>query len=253
MEMRVSAGVTRMRSHWSSRARWADGTRRYAWHLTFEDCVELHRTVAALQGAMRPAPQLNMGPVDWLHLTLADVGSTADVSLARARRHAAEVFGRSSTVGARALVFSQVTVVAEGVVLEASATPWLDELARLVGGTPDGPVWPHVSLAYSHGDGDPEAVLALLRTAGTVPPTVARPRLTLAEQRREARAYVWEVIAQGPQMRGRGPGALHRDLRRGCGWYKGWTPDEASPLAGGALPVRRTCHVRPCPLRRPIR
>jgi 2'-5' RNA ligase len=196
MEVSVAAGVTRMRTHWRSRAQWADGTRRYAWHLTFEDCVELHRTIAALQGAMRPAPQLDVVPVDWLHLTLTDVGSTADVSLARARRHAAEVLGRSSTVGTRALVFTRVMVVAEGVVLEASATPWLDELARLVGGTPDRPVWPHVSLAYSHGDGDPEAVLALLRTAETVPPTVTRSRLTLTEQRRETRAYVWEVVAQ---------------------------------------------------------
>lgn len=81
MEMSVAAGVTWMRTHWRSRPQWADGTRRYAWHLTFEDCVELHRTVAVLQGAMRPASQLDMVPHDWLHLTLADIGSTADVSL----------------------------------------------------------------------------------------------------------------------------------------------------------------------------
>jgi 2'-5' RNA ligase len=198
MGMSVSASVTRMRTHWRSRPQWADGARRYAWHLTFEDCVELHRTVAALQDAIRPASQLDMVPVDRLHLTLADVGSNADVSLVRARRHATEVFGRSSTVGARALVFTRVTVVAEGVVLEPSAAPWLDELARLVGETPDRPVWPHVSLAYSHANGDPEAVLALLRTAETVPPTVTRPRLTLTEQRRETRAYAWEVVFQRP-------------------------------------------------------
>ena len=197
MELSVAAGVTRMRTHWRSRPQWADGTPRYAWHLTFEDCVELHRTVAVLQGAMRPASQLDMVPLDWVHLTLADVGSTADVSLVRAQRHAAEVFGRSSTVSARALVFSHVTVVAEGVVLEASAHPWLDELARLVAaGTSEGQVWPHVSLAYSHTEGDPSAVLDLLRTAQTSPPTVTRPRLTLMALHRKPRAYVWEVVAQ---------------------------------------------------------
>jgi hypothetical protein len=81
--------------------------------------------------------------------------------------------------------------------LEAPAHPWMDALAQLLTGTTsDGYVWPHVSLAYSHGDGDPEAVLDLVRNVDTAAPTLTRPRLTLMELRQEDRSYEWEVIAQ---------------------------------------------------------
>jgi 2'-5' RNA ligase len=196
LEPSLADGVTRMRTHWSTRPQWAGGA-RYAWHLTFEDCVDLHRTAATVQAALRSASHLDTVPIERLHLTLADVGATADVSLVRVRRHAEDVFVRSGTVAARALVLQRVTVAAEGVMLEAPAHPWLDVLAQLLTGTTSGGhVWPHVSLAYSHADGDPEAVLELVRKVVTAAPTVTRPRLTLMELRREGRSYECEVIAQ---------------------------------------------------------
>lgn len=154
LEPSLADGVTRMRTHWSTRPQWAGGA-RYAWHLTFEDCVDLHRSAATVQAALRSASHLDTVPIERLHLTLAVVGATADVSPVRVRRHADDVFVRSGTVGARALVMQRVTVAAEGVMLEAPSHPWLDALAQLLTVRSDGHVWPHISLAYSHADRDP--------------------------------------------------------------------------------------------------
>ena len=105
-----------MRDHWARTADlWPEGGTRETWLVTAADLPEL----AAVAAAAAPGlllPHLDLVPVPWLHVTLAEPPARALTATLRPPR-----------------------AVDEGVVVELEA----DGLGE----------WPHAALAYAHGDG----------------------------------------------------------------------------------------------------
>jgi len=56
--------------------------RAYTWHITFAGQTDLHRLVSEYQEALRPLSQVDLVPLEWLHLTMQGVAFTDEVSTA---------------------------------------------------------------------------------------------------------------------------------------------------------------------------
>src|SRR5262245_33980474 len=76
--------VDTVRDHWWWRPGWRLGRRAYTFHITFEDGTveggpDLHRLTAAYQASLAGMPGLDLVPLQWLHLTMQNVGFTDEV------------------------------------------------------------------------------------------------------------------------------------------------------------------------------
>ncbi|MGH3921873.1 MAG: 2'-5' RNA ligase family protein, partial [Pseudonocardiaceae bacterium] len=77
--------AAQMRDHWWWRPGWRVGRRFYTWHLTFQDQEDVHRLARVYQHRL-DAPNLDLVPLRWLHLTTQGVGFTDEVSADDAAR-----------------------------------------------------------------------------------------------------------------------------------------------------------------------
>jgi hypothetical protein len=147
-----------VRDHWArTDDLWPPGGTREAWLVTFEELPEVAE-LARRAAAALDLPHLDVVPLPWLHLTLA--GPVDHAVTAR---------------------FLPPRPVDEGIVLDVEDDGTL------------GP-WPHVSLAYANGDGEPPRLdrLALEPVTATIA-AVSRVRM-----RREPRLYAWDVLERVP-------------------------------------------------------
>jgi len=81
----VSVRPERMRDHWWWRPGWRAGRRLYTWHLTFEGHHDLHRLVGTYQDCL-DVPELDLVPLEGLHLTMQGVGFTDQLSQQQVRQ-----------------------------------------------------------------------------------------------------------------------------------------------------------------------
>ena len=93
-----------MRDHWWWRPGWHVGRRAYTFHITFDDEAavegldELHRLATDYQRVLAPLPGLDMVPLQWLHLTMQNVGFTDEVSESEAAAVLDEARRRCATL-----------------------------------------------------------------------------------------------------------------------------------------------------------
>lgn len=156
-----------LRSHWWPRPGWRPGRLVYTWHLTFGDAADFHRLAREYQSQLAALPDLNLVPIEWLHLTVQGVGYTDEVSPDHLLTVADSVADRVAKLPAFDITFTRPVIFPEAIVLPpAPAEPLQALLWEIRSGmadalgsdaVPTGPEQadgfrPHVSLAYSAGE-----------------------------------------------------------------------------------------------------
>ena len=266
-----SIHTSRLAEHWRWRPDWRRDRACLWWYLTFEDAPAVRTLARGVQDLLGRAPQLDLIPSPWLHLTLLEVGFADEVppatvdSVVDTTRRALEEFPSFD------LVLGPVLSLPGAVVLQAHAdalVPLHERLTDAVlaarGADAVGALRafvPHVSVAYVNRDCDPHEVMGPLDGADppSASPSVTVTRVRLAAVTRERRHYQWTTRAvvplaksrfrrwcQPPAVRGRADAGRGARLartphveRRGLG------PPRAGPGQEGHHGQRRA----PCPER----
>jgi 2'-5' RNA ligase len=73
--------VENMANHWD-RPGWTGGRRSYHWMITFENAPEVKALAAACQAELADLADLDLVPLDYLHVTIQGLGFTDEVSFA---------------------------------------------------------------------------------------------------------------------------------------------------------------------------
>ncbi|MFJ6130444.1 2'-5' RNA ligase family protein [Streptomyces griseoviridis] len=200
-----------MRNHWWWRPGWKTGRRFYTWHLTFGGQDDVHRLAAEYRTALAPlGPDVfTLIPDQWLHLTMQGIGfvdetdtETVDSIVVAARHRLAHVPAFLLQLGPGAVLDPEAILLpaqpAEPVhavrtAIRAAIGDVLSEVPEKESG-----FRPHVSVAYSTGDG-PAAPAS--RAIAAAPTTPALARITSAELiilGRDNGMYEWESYATLP-------------------------------------------------------
>ena len=202
----------RLQDHSRWRPEWHRDRTFLWWYLTFDDQPELRGLTSAIQRALRHVDCLDALPVDWLHLTLHDVGFVDEVP--------PEQIGPLVLAATRALgdlrplelVLSEPSTMQDALVLRVEP---LDELSRLrdalytaaaglapslSGTSPEvDEFWPHVSLAYVNRECEAQELLSQLPAHVAVGGSRLTVRaVTLAAVNRVGRGYQWTPAATIP-------------------------------------------------------
>jgi 2'-5' RNA ligase len=205
-----SAAAGRLAEHWRWRPDWRQDRACLWWYLTFEDDPAVGDVARRVQGLLGRAPQLDLIPSPWLHLTLVEVGFADEVSettvgeVVHATREALGDFPSFD------VDLGPVRPLPGAVVLQAHAdslAPLHERLTDAVlaarGAPAVGtlrPFVPHVSVAYVNRDCDPHEVLGPLDGLDLAAPspsaTVSGVRLAAVTRRR--RHYQWTTRAVVP-------------------------------------------------------
>jgi 2'-5' RNA ligase len=217
--------AARLAEHWRWRPDWHQDRACLWWYLTFEGDPPVRRLARQVQGLLGRAPQLDLIPSPWLHLTLAELGFADQVSpttvdlVVRATQEALGDFPSFD------LDLGPVSSMPGAVVLQAHAHSLaplherlIDALLAARGADAVGSLRalvPHVSVAYVNHDCDPHEVLGPLDGAELPPPSpsarVGRVRLAAVTRRR--RHYQWTTRAvvplANPQVRAVVPATDH--------------------------------------------
>lgn len=202
--------AVRFAEHWRWRPDWHQDRACLWWYLTFEDAPAVRELARRVQALLGRAPQLDLIPLRWLHLTLVEVGFGDEVPattvdrVVHAAREALEGFSSLE------LDLGPVRSMRGAVVLQArgEALEELHERLSDAGVAAQGadrtrslrPFVPHVSVAYVNRDCDPHEVLGPLDGVDLATPspsaTVSRVRLAAVTRRR--RHYQWTTRALVP-------------------------------------------------------
>lgn len=197
----------RMADHWWQRPGRTPGRELYHWHLLLHDQPAVRAMAAAAQERLAGLPGLDMVAPPWLHLTTFIVGfvdevadSTIDAMVAEARR-------LLTGVSPIPVQFGRVWYSSQAVVLPAEPIFALDPVLDAVraaaghagcGGHQEGDPWlPHLSVAYSNGDGPVEPIVNAL--GRRLPPIeVAMRSVSLVAQTQVGRSWQWRPVAEVP-------------------------------------------------------
>jgi 2'-5' RNA ligase len=196
-----------MRDHWWWRPGWRQGRSAYTWHLTFPDAREVHESARRHQAKL-DLPTLDPVPVEWLHLTMQNVGFSDEVSRNELQAVIEAAERRCRTIEPFVIRLGPADADPEGVMLRVA--PWepVEQLrAALRSAIAD--VWglegvpereegfrPHVTVAYSNAKAPASLVrerLALLQ--GMEPIETAIRAARLIRLNRDEKIYRWDVVA----------------------------------------------------------
>ncbi len=198
-----------LRNHWWWRPGWSVGRRFYTWHLTFEGQTDVHRLAAEYRAGLAPLGEaLTPIPDRWLHLTMQGIGFVGETKeddvhaiVAAAGQRLANVPAFDVEIGPTVLdpeaillhVHPDGPVRAVRNAIRAAIGDVLDEVPERAEG-----FTPHVSVAYSAGDGPAAPVAQALDGLDLVP---AQARISSAELivlNRDNQMYEWESYAAVP-------------------------------------------------------
>lgn len=198
-----------MRNHWWWRPGWSVGRRFYTWHLTFEGQDDVHRLAAEYRSALAPlGPTLTPIPDKWLHLTMQGVGFVGETKEADVHVIAEAAGARLAAVPAFDLQVGPETLDPEAVLLHVhpdGPVRAVRDAIRAVIGEVVGEVpekaegfTPHVSVAYSTGDGPSSPVAEVLTGLNVTPATAHISSAELIVIHRDSQMYEWESFANVP-------------------------------------------------------
>ncbi|WP_252306971.1 2'-5' RNA ligase family protein [Streptomyces griseoaurantiacus] len=198
-----------MRNHWWWRPGWSVGRRFYTWHLTFEGQSDVHRLAGQYRSALVSlGDALTPIPDQWLHLTMQGIGfvgetkkQDVDAIVEAARDRLAAVPAFDVEIGPEILdpeavllrVHPDGPVRAVRNAIRSAIGDVLDKVLEKAEG-----FTPHVSVAYSAGDGPADSIAQAL-SGLDLPP--AKARISSAELiviHRDNQMYEWESFARVP-------------------------------------------------------
>jgi 2'-5' RNA ligase len=202
--------TSRLGEHWRWRPEWRRDRPCLWWYLTFEDAPAVRGLARRAQDLLGRAPQLDLIPFPWLHLTLLEVGfadevpsATVDRVLDKTQAALEDFPSFDIELGPVRSMRGAVVLQAEGnaldplherltvAALEARGADAIGTLRAFV---------PHVSVAYVNRDCDPHEVMGPLDGVDLSSPspsaTVTRVRLAAVTRRR--RHYQWTTRAVVP-------------------------------------------------------
>ncbi len=199
----------RIRDHWWWRPGWRVGRRFYTWHITFEGQHDLHWLVRAYQARL-DMPELDLVPLDGLHLTMQGVGFTDEVSQQDLQKLVMAAGTRCALLAPFTLTLGPARVRPEGVNLPVTPEAPVRQL-RMAIREAIAEVWgqervpesaegftPHVTLAYSNADGPAAPLIERIERAGA-PQAVATIRAAqLIDLERDSHVYRWKTRAAVP-------------------------------------------------------
>ncbi|GII60610.1 hypothetical protein Skr01_06950 [Sphaerisporangium krabiense] len=199
----------RMRDHWWWRPGWSVGTRMYTWHVTFGGQAALHQITERYQAALGALPGVDLIPLQWLHLTMQGVGFTDQVPDAEVRKITAAAEEHLTAHPPITFTVGAPIVDPEAILFRVEPA---DQLRRVrdsvraaitdVWGAhrvPDAPEWtPHVSLAYSNGEGSAAPYLEAVHGVAADPVTVTVNAVQLIRLDRDTKVYKWDTVASVP-------------------------------------------------------
>jgi hypothetical protein len=202
-----------MIDHWWWRPGWGVGRRFYMWYVTFDGDHAVPDLARAYERRLG-LPTLDLIPPRWLHLTTLGVGFVDEVDQADAGRIADAARRRLAGLAAITVRIGPAVVDSEVVRLQVTPAEPVIALRRELRAaiadvwgadrTPEpddgffsGDVFePHVSLAYSNGDADMQAILGAVRRNEPPPVTTTIRRADLVAVHRDSRMYEWTSIAR---------------------------------------------------------
>ncbi|WP_232665968.1 2'-5' RNA ligase family protein [Pseudonocardia sp. TRM90224] len=198
----------RLVDHWWQRPGRPPGRHVLTWHLTFENALQLHRAAEAYQSALAELPLLRPVPPRWLHVTLQAVGFADEVEEGTAEELIDAVRKQLSALPAFTVHFGRPVVHREAATLKVEpAAPVADVLdavragvETVLGPLPERtrPFHPHVSIAYSGGEGESAPYVEALAAVDPGPVEVEITQVSLIRQERLLDPhwfYRWDTVA----------------------------------------------------------
>ncbi|MFD7769839.1 2'-5' RNA ligase family protein [Streptomyces sp. NPDC059787] len=198
-----------MRNHWWWRPGWSAGRRFYTWHLTFEGQNDVHRLAGQYRSALAPLGDiLTPIPDQWLHLTMQGIGFVGETEERDVDAIVDAAHNRLAAISAFDVRIGPEVLDPEAVLLHVrpdspvrsirnairdAIGDVLDEVPEKAEG-----FTPHVSVAYSAGDGPAEPIAQALVGLDLAP---AQARISSAELiviHRDNQMYEWESYAKVP-------------------------------------------------------
>ncbi|HEX2317301.1 MAG TPA: 2'-5' RNA ligase family protein [Thermomonospora sp.] len=198
----------RMRSHWWWRPGMRPGRRMLLWHFLVDDQPEVRDLVRAYRDRLAGLPGLDPVPDEWLHMTVQIVGFADEIPAAEVEALAGAVRDLLGDLPPTTVDLGRVLVHDEGVALGVEPRRALDPLREAIRDgvartvtrhrLDDHPTWtPHISVAYSDGDGPSAPIVAALAEHLEPRPLTIRAA-HLVEQVRDGHLYRWETVAVAP-------------------------------------------------------
>ena len=210
VEDAYSSDTSRLGEHWRWRPDWRRERACLWWYLTFEDAPAVRGVAQRAQDLIGRAPQLDLIPSPWLHLTLLEVGFADELPAATLERvvdttrRALEDFpGFDLGLGSVRSLPGAVVIEAHADALATLHERLTDAVLAARGADAVGALRafvPHVSVAYVNRDCDSHEVMGPLDGAdlSSPSPSATVTRVRLAAVTRERRHYQWTTRAVVP-------------------------------------------------------
>jgi 2'-5' RNA ligase len=222
-----SPAVSRLAEHWQWRPDWLQDRACLWWYLTFEDGPAVRELARRVQAVLGRAPQLDLVPLPWLHLTLLEVGFADEVPAETVDRVVRAAHEGLADFPAVDLDLATVRAMPGALVLEADGRRLrslherlTDSVLRVRGAEGVGALRgfvPHVSVAYVNRDCAAQEVLGPLDgvDVSTPSPSATVRRVRLAAVTRQRRHYQWTTRAVVPLGAARGHALVSATRREG--------------------------------------
>ncbi|MEU9918838.1 2'-5' RNA ligase family protein [Streptomyces sp. NPDC051001] len=198
-----------MRNHWWWRPGWSVGRRFYTWHLTFEGQEDVHRlateyrtALAPLRGILTPIPD------QWLHLTMQGIGFVGETSEQDVQAIVDAAHTRLAAVPAFDLQIGPAVLDPEAVLLRVHPDSRVravrdairNAIGDVLGEVPEKAegFTPHVSVAYSAGNGPAAPIAQILADLDLEPAQAHISSAELIVIHRDNNMYEWEPYAKVP-------------------------------------------------------
>jgi 2'-5' RNA ligase len=185
------------------------GRRFYTWHLTFDGQDDVHRLAAEYRSALAPLGDvLTPIPDRWLHLTMQGIGFVGEtkeqdliaiVDAARTRLAAVPAF--DVQIGPEVLDPEAVLLhVHPDDPVRTVRSAIRKAIGDVVGEVPEKAegFTPHVSVAYSAGDGSKDPIAQVLADLNLTPAHAHISTAELIVIHRDNQMYEWETFAKVP-------------------------------------------------------
>jgi 2'-5' RNA ligase len=193
--------------HWWQRPGSRPGRLQYHWHILFHEQPEVHELAASAQRKLAGLAGVDLVPLRWLHLTTFVLGfadqvprQAVDSMVATAKQLLAETEPIAVALGRVFYHPEAVTLLVEPPeALEPvlSAVQLAAREAHCDGHAGTDPWRPHISIAYSDGNGP--AAPAIEALGLRVPPTEITIRsVSLVAQAQVGHSWQWRPIAEVP-------------------------------------------------------
>lgn len=198
----------RMTDHWWWRPGVRSGRRLLVWHILLNDQPDVRALLHECQEKLAELPGLDLIPEEWLHMTTQIVGFADDISAAEIDTMTAAATKRLGLLRPIEVEIGTVLFHSEAVMLGIQPGRALDPvriaIREAINETiaahqlAEEPEWtPHVSVAYSNGDGPAAPIIEALDTRPQPKPLTVS-QVHLVSQERDHRLYRWEPIATVP-------------------------------------------------------